>query len=100
MKTKNFKGSYRVDEFEEISEEFFNLLEPHSLFSILKQYWNEKDPEALCTHLAEAMDFYENFCSWLLLNKNLSKEATKKAKQLLRKIQKQRSLLLSLSNCK
>lgn len=99
MLTRNITKKDKIDEFQQISEEFFNLLEPHTVFSILKQYWTETDPSSLCTHLAEAMNFYDNFCAWLLQNKNLPPRTVKKAKELMHKIHKQKALLLKLSNC-
>ncbi|OGF65094.1 MAG: hypothetical protein A2Y62_10465 [Candidatus Fischerbacteria bacterium RBG_13_37_8] len=85
------------DELSTMDEEFINLLEPQVLFATLKQYWNDMEPTILCSHLAEAMDFYENFCKWILQNKSLSAHYQKKAREMLRKIEQQRSLLLRVA---
>ena len=99
MLTKNITKKSKIDEFQQISEKLFNFFEPHTVFGILKQCWNETDPSALYDHLAEAMNFYENFYCWLLQNKNLQSQTVKKAKKLLHKIHKQKALLLKLSTC-
>ncbi len=99
MRKKTAQKENKKDEFQEIVDELIDSIQPHNIFCILKQNWNEINSASLCDNLAETMNFYENFCLWLIQNKNLPPSSIKKAKELIKKIKKQKELLLKLRNC-
>ena len=98
MAKKKDPAKIEKEEFNEVMDELLNLLEPELLFSALKQYWNDMDQKDLFGRLDKGMEFYTNFCEWIVKNKAVNLKTAKKAKEMLKEISDQRKILLHVGS--
>jgi hypothetical protein len=98
MMKKKSTPRKETEEFNEVMDEMLTMLEPQVLFSALKQYWGTMDQTILFDRLDKGMEFYANFCDWIVKNKAVNQKTAKKAKEMLDEIKDQRTILHHVSN--